>query len=112
MDKKEEFKSFAKEHPELITYIENNKDSSWQKLYEIYDIYGNDYDTWKKYLNTNNNKITDIVKNLDIDTIQEHITNAKKALGVIEEITSKGKDTISSIKGPLSPRPLTKFFGD
>lgn len=42
MDKKEEFKLFAKKHPELINYLDNHKDMSWQKLYEIYDIYGED----------------------------------------------------------------------
>ena len=39
MNKKEEFKNFARLHPELVTYIKNGN-MSWQKFYEIYDIYG------------------------------------------------------------------------
>ena len=111
MDKKEEFKEFARKHPELITYINNNKDMTWQKLYEIYDIYGDDEKTWQPYLKTNT-KITDMVKNLDVKTIQEHVNNAQKALSVIQELTTKGASNLESIKGPLSPRPITKFFGD
>ena len=36
---KESFKDFARLHPELATQVVNNK-ISWQKLYELYDIYG------------------------------------------------------------------------
>ena len=48
MDKKEAFKEFAKGHPELINSIKNGN-TSWQKLYEIYDIYGEDDRAWKNY---------------------------------------------------------------
>ena len=112
MDKKELFKEFARKHPELIDYVNNNKDITWQKLYEIYDIYGDDINTWKPYLKTKNTSITDMVKNIDVKTIQEHVNNAQKALSVIQELTTKGGETINSLKGPLSPRPITKFFGD
>ncbi len=111
MDKKEEFKIFAKKHPELITYLDNHKDMSWQKLYEIYDIYGEDESTWNKYFN-NTSSMVDIFKNIDMNKIQEHINNAQKALNVISEFTKSGASTIESIKGPNIPRPITKFFGD
>ena len=84
---------------------------SWQKLYEIYDIYGEDENTWNKYFNSNNN-IGDIFKNIDMNKIQEHISNAQKALDVLGELTKSGASNIESIKGPTIPRPLTKFFGD
>ena len=38
MSKKDEFKSFAKAHPELVKSIRSG-DANWQQLYEIYDIY-------------------------------------------------------------------------
>ena len=110
MDKKEEFKLFAKKHPELISYLNRNKDMNWQKLYEIYDIYGEDDSTWNKYFN--NNSISDMFKNIDMDKIQEHINNAQKALEVLGEFTKSGASNLESIKGPTIPRPLTKFFGD
>ena len=56
MSKKEEFKNFILNRPELIDYVESNK-TTWQKLYEIYDLYGKDSDVWNKYKNTKKAKI-------------------------------------------------------
>ena len=39
MDKKEEFKTFIKDKEFLIDKV-NNGETTWQKLYEIYDLYG------------------------------------------------------------------------
>lgn len=120
MSKKEEFKEFIRTKPELVEYIKN-KEMTLQSFYEIYDIYGNDNSAWEPYLRKttteNNNittsKITDIVKNLNIDEIQKHINTAQKALGVVEDLTSKGSNTIGNVlKGPLQSRPLNKFFED
>lgn len=124
MDKKEAFKEFLRQHPKITEYLKNNKESSIQKLYEIYDIYDEDSTAWSPYLNfTSENvktsssdsigSIKDLMKNIDVDSLQEHIKTAQKALGFIEELTSKGASNINSIpKGPKSPRPLDKFFGD
>ena len=37
MDKKENFKEFVKTRPNLINKAKN-KETSWQDLYEIYDL--------------------------------------------------------------------------
>ncbi len=122
MDKKEAFKEFLRKYPKITEYLRNNKDSSIQKLYEIYDIYGEDEAAWRPYLNFTNktvndnesiNSIKDLMKSIDVDSLQEHIKTAQKALGFIEELTSKGASNVGSIpKGPKNPRPLDKFFGD
>lgn len=49
MDKKEAFKEFVRKHPSLTRYIKNNN-KTWQNLYEIYDIYGDDDKAWEPYL--------------------------------------------------------------
>lgn len=110
MSKKDEFKMFLRNKPELVTYIKN-KDTSLQELYELYDIYGDDESIWNKYSSNNSNKITDIVKNIDIDKIEHHVNNAQKALNLMEDFTTN-KNPIDLIKGPLSERPLNKFFED
>ena len=46
---KESFKVFARNHPELATKVMNN-DVSWQKLYELYEMYGEESDVWDNYL--------------------------------------------------------------
>ena len=115
MDKKEAFKSFAKNHPELVNSIKSGE-TSWQKLYEIYDIYGEDNRAWDTYFNKksspNLNSLTDIVKNIDMDSVQKHINTAQKALGIVEELTGKASSSINTLKGPTTPRPINKFFED
>jgi len=115
MEKKEAFKSFAKAHPELVTSIKSG-DTSWQKLYEIYDIYGEDDRAWKTYFNkgtttsTNLGNIGDIVKKIDMNSVEKHINTAQKALGLVQELTTKGSAPVA--KGPVTPRPINHFFED
>ena len=116
MSKKEEFKAFAKTHPELINSIRKG-DSSWQDLYEIYDIYGEDDRAWNNFFakttpsSNNINNITDIMKKIDMDSVQKHINTAQKALGLVQELTGKTASSTPS-KGPVTPRPINKFFED
>lgn len=120
MSKKDEFKEFIRNRPELVEYIKN-KEMTMQGFYEIYDVYGTDENAWKPYVRTEEikevtsgtPKLTDIMKNLNIDELQKHINTAQKALGVVEDLTTKGASGISNaIKGPLTSRPLNKFFED
>ncbi len=120
MSKKEEFKEFLRGKPELVEYIKN-KEMTLQGFYEIFDIYGSDESAWKPYtrgidgevITKNSNKLTDIMKNINVDELQKHINTAQKALGVVEDLTTKSSDAISNVvKGPLSSRPLNKFFED
>ena len=115
MSKKDDFKEFIRNKPELVQYIKN-KDMTMQGFYEIYDVYGDSEEAWKPYLNqevSNSPKLTDIMKNLDLDEIQKHINTAQKALGVVGDLTSKGTTEASNlVKGPLMSRPLNKFFED
>lgn len=118
MNKKEEFKRFASLHPELIKHIKNNN-MTWQKFYEIYDIYGDNDEVWSEYLGNSNSQetsslkgITDMVKSVDMDSIQKHINTAQKALGFISDLTTKTPTASKVATGPLNPRPLNKFFED
>lgn len=120
MSKKDEFKEFVKTKPELVSFIKDGN-MTWQKFYEIYDIYGANEEAWKDYTRANKktnlassiSSITDMVKNIDVESIQKHINTAQKALGVVQELTAKPSSTATNLaKGPINPRPLNKFFED
>ena len=114
MSKKDDFKKFVSKHPEFVDYVRNN-DTSFQELYELYDIYGEDENVWSEYKNSERSeesgfKINDLIKSVNMDTIKEHISTAQKALDFVQELTSKTGGSIP--KTPVTPRPLNKFFED
>lgn len=119
MEKKEEFKNFARLHPELLDYI-RTKEMTWQNFYEIYDIYGSDENAWQKYLNKSQNTskdtmnvLTEKLKTMDMNSIQEHIKTAQKALSIVSELTGKTETTSPlTASVPKVPRPINKFFED
>jgi len=120
MSKKDDFKEFVKTKPELVSFIKDGQ-MTWQKFYEIYDIYGSDEAAWSDYTRSSKNTnltdsistITDMVKKIDVESIQKHINTAQKALGIVQELTTKSTNITSNLaKGPVTPRPLNKFFED
>ena len=108
---KESFKSFAKQHPELANKVMNNE-STWQKLYELYEIYGEDNTIWNNYFKEEKTSLTDImntIKNIDLQSVQKTINNLQKTLGIIQDI---GVGQISSNSLPYERKPLYKYFED
>lgn len=108
---KEDFKKFVQTKPELASYIEDNS-MTWQKFYELYDMYGEDEKVWNKYPAKKTKKVSDFMNNLDTDSIEKHIESAQKALNFISELTTKGTDTASTAATTPVERPISKFFGD
>lgn len=118
--KKEEFKKFVSNHPKLVNVVASKK-HTWQDLFEVYDLYGEDESLWDKYLNnittnessniSNLNELSKIFKNINIDNVRKYIDTAEKAIGVIEELTGN-KTKIPDISGPTVARPINKIFED
>ena len=111
MDKKEEFKLFVKQNPILTKYIKNGT-MTWQKFYEIYDIYGSDNTVWDIYLNNTpttltNNDILGFLKNIDLDSIQNGVNSIQRVLGVFQDLASNNTG-----KTEYKPRPTYKHFED
>jgi len=108
---REDFREFVKKRPELASYVEDNT-MTWQKFYELYDLYGEDENVWSKYKGKQKSKISDFVSNLDVDAIQKHIESAQKALAFVSELTSKGGSDAASTVSNVTERPINKIFGD
>lgn len=124
MTKIDNFKLFVKNNPNLITYVKNNT-MSWQKFYELYDLYGEDNNVWNEYLNKDttvnttkteskkSNKFSDILdmaKNLDTNKLQDGISSVQKAIGLIGDMLVK--DKTPGIGSTYNPRPIYRRFDD
>lgn len=117
MDKKEMFKEFVRNNSFLISYVREGK-KSWQELYQLYDLYGEDEDIWNKYLDDdkssskNNNYLEELVnmcRNINIDKVQEGITSLQKTLGLFGDLFVNKE---SNNNREYNPRPLYRRFDD
>jgi len=125
-----EFKEFVRKNTYLIDYVEKNN-TSWQKLYELYDLYGSNDEIWKKYqttndintvnqqLNNQNNSVSlgtnfkdllNLVKGIDLNTVQKGLNSLDKAIEAFKGfVPDKG---VSDVKNVYEPRPTYKYFED
>jgi len=92
MSKLDNFKLFVSNHPEFVDLVKSNK-TSWQKLYELYDLYGEDESIWKRYEENSIKDSIDIkglfntLKNINLDSLEESISSIQKAVGLLEEFS-------------------------
>jgi len=118
MANKEEFKNFVRKNPTLVNYV-NNNEMTWQKFYEMYDMYGEANDVWKNYTDDvraaqNGAGVlgaADLMKwfkNIDLDSVQNGVTSLQKMVGMIQEFGTKN----NTKKEEYKPRPLYKHFDD
>ena len=117
-----EFKEFVKKHPNLIKQVENGN-TTWQKLYEIFDLYGENNDVLKKYLVDDKNNLTNnslnlgnnfkelinMFKGIDLNTIQKGLSNLDKAIDAFKDILPTKE--VSNLNN-YEPRPTYKYFED
>lgn len=109
---KESFKIFAGNHPELADHVLNGE-VSWQKLYELFDIYGENSSVWSKFINTTSNSeigfkdILNNLKNIDVDSFQKGIDNLQKTIGLIQDLPFGG-----NVDKPYIPREVYHHMED
>lgn len=124
---KEDFKNFVKNNPSLITYV-NNKEKTWQEFYEMYDLYGEDYNVWSSYTASNNyydtndtrsysdnmkpeeavKELVTMIKGIDLEKVRKGINSVQKTISLVQDL-GIGKDT--KIDGYES-RPIYQHFED
>lgn len=126
---KETFKSFVRNNPTLLDYV-NNGSMTWQKFYEMYDVYGENSTVWNNYLTKTNSNTTstniatnnqsllgdtslkdlfNMVKTIDLDTVRKGIDGLTKAVNLVQDLSS----TKQAPKQPTyEARPMYKYFED
>ena len=114
MSKLDDFKKFVSKNPEFVDYVKKNN-VSWQSLYELYDLYGEDNNIWKKYLSDDIKDSISIkgllstLKNINIDSLEENITSIQKAVGLVDELT---KETKKQTKVKPKEEKINDIYGD
>ncbi len=100
MTNKDSFKIFVAKHPEFIKYV-NNGTMTWQKFYEMYDLYGENNDIWQKYNNTEEEKndlktseFLNFIKNINIEKLQSGMESVSRVLSLVSEIGNKTETRI------------------
>lgn len=114
MSNLDNFKTFVKGNPNFASYIKDGS-MTWQKFYELYDMYGEDNAVWDEYRETkkkNSTTINDVInlaKNIDIDKLQDGVNSLSKAVGLFSDLfASKSTTKVDSYK----PRAVYKRFED
>ncbi len=120
---KVEFKEFVRKNPNLISFVDKGE-TDWQKLYELYDLYGEKADVWEKYqvktTNTKNVNTTEnqgsgfrdlltLIKGVDLGAVQKGLNSLDKAIEAFKGLVP------NETKKPASdyePRPTYKYFED
>ena len=113
--KKEEFKKFVRNHPNLVNYVKNNK-MTWQQFYEIYDLYGEDNSIWNTFNDSdskNNSNLANLIKdfmglfkNIDVKSLQNTLTSLSKALDAFKDMGNASNTNM------YEERPKYKYFED
>ncbi len=118
MSKTEQFKIFIRKNPHLIQYV-NNGSITWQKFFEMWDLYGEDSEAWNNYKETKNSNlvydlglknVVDSVKNINVDSIVKGLNGLQKLLAIAQDFF--GKKEVKSQEDPYIPRPVHKRFED
>ena len=88
---KDKFISFARNHTELANEVLKGN-VSWQQLYELYEIYGENHSVWNRYLKGNTvdlssfQNLVDMIQKVDLNHVQEGIQNIQKTIGYLQDI--------------------------
>lgn len=121
---KETFKSFVGRNPSLISYV-NKGEMTWQKFYEMYDLYGENNNVWKKYKeegdthsessstllgDTSLKEIFNTLKKVDLETVRRGVDGLSKAVNLLQDFSSN-KQTNNSTSS-YERRPMYRYFED
>lgn len=98
MESVDAFKAFVKTMPEAANAVHEGR-YTWQQLYEMYALYGEDHEVWDvfKKKKTNDsaanlvdlNVLTQLVKNIDMNALVSGMQGLEKVLGIVATLFDK-----------------------
>lgn len=90
MNNLDDFKRFIKTIPRIKEDVLNHR-YTWQQIYEIYTMYGEDDDFFKSYKTNDLNNVLDIIKNIDLEALSSSLQSIEKVLSLFSGILDKDK---------------------
>lgn len=121
---KESFKGFVKKNPNLITFVNSDK-MTWQKFYDMYELYGEESNIWDKYREVGDTKsiskksglfedtsikdIFEAVKKIDLESVRKGVDGIQKAILLIQDL---GIGANKTTPNTYQKRPMYKYFED
>ena len=120
---KETFKSFVRENPNLVQHV-NSNNMTWQKFYEMYELYGSNNSVWDSYIKTEPStsetsssrihsaekafkELMNVVKGINLEKVQKGIDSIQKTISLVQEL---GTGSNSNVQ--YERRPIYKKFED
>jgi hypothetical protein len=113
MDNREAFKSFVRKNPTFANFIKDGS-MTWQKFYELYDMYGENSSIWNEYKevvtkkSTTLNDIINLAKNIDLDKLNDGVNSLSKAVGLFTDLFASKDASADTYK----PRAIYRRFDD
>lgn len=101
---RDNFIKFVRANPSLVDYVKANN-VTWQSLYEVYALYGEDSSVWNKYLNSNRdssiNELITIIKNINLESVRRVVDGLQKTIGLIQEIGGTKENSNEYQRSPV-----------
>lgn len=97
---KDKFIMFVRNNPNLVDYVRKNN-VSWQSLYEVYSLYGEDKNIWNKYLNNKDSSIEELVnmiKSVNLESVRKIVDSLQKTITLVQNISGNEESTYEKRK--------------
>ena len=116
----ENFKSFIKKHPSLVLEVRRGV-YTWQEVYEDWYLLGEQNEIWDNYREEGTTiqedevadkegvaSLFEVLKNMDVQSMQKHVANLSQALGTISGDISQFQGSSSSQSQENEASPVKK----
>ena len=110
MDNLKEFKAFLKTIPSIKEDVLNHR-YTWQEIYEIYTMYGEDDHFFRPYKEhpIENMNVLEIIKNVDLEALSSSLQSIEKVLGIVSNLSEKYDDLLDEIHQKKQSTVLEKL---
>ena len=114
----EEFKAFLKKHPSLVYEVRRGI-YTWQEVYEDWYLLGEQNKLWESYREAGaaiaeeedskrldkegEASLFDVLKKMDVQSMQKHVANLSQALGTISGVISQFQGSSSGKEDTKAP---------